>query len=320
MNEGNYIKNFKIITLLGKGLNGSVFLVEDNEKQLYALKIEQIDIKDLNNDNSQIKREIEFSNHFTNKYPKQFMKILSYQNDKCDYVHELTPERWNLMTTQMYEYYQNLFKSEYCSIKLTNVVDDVLFNIIYDLSNKRIIYELLIQVVYIAYIIQLDGYCHRDFKPKNIGIMYTKEEYIHILNKQIPTNKYMLQAIDYGNVIHKKYKNDNDFYISFDKIILKIMLKKITEYYPNIDVSEPVVIDKKYSEKLKSYNYAKNKQYKYFEQILYKIIYFEEYKQQLNIKNTKIQLFEFISITQLKYLIKHYDDLHKILTYLIKSY
>ena len=320
MKGGNYMQNIELIKVLGTGLNSTVFLAEDKRKPLYALKVEQIDVKELDNEDSQINRELDFSNHFSNKYPNHFMKILSYQNDKCDYVHELTPERWKLMSNNMYEYYQNLFKSEYCSIKLTNVVDDVLFNIIYDLSNKRIIYELLIQVVYIAYIIQLDGYYHRDFKPKNIGIMYTEDKYIHVLNKQIPTNNYMLQAIDYGNVIHKKYKNDNDFYISFDKIILKIMLKKITEYYPNIDVSEPVFIDKIYSEKLKSYNNAKNKQHKYFEQILYKIIYFEEYKQQLNINNTKIQLFEFISITQLKYLIKHYDDLHKILTYLIKSY
>ncbi len=177
MKGGNYMENIELIKVLGQGLHSTVFLAEDKRKPVYALKVEQININDIDAEDSQIKREIEFSDHLSSKYPAQFMRILTYENKKCDYIHELTPERWKLMTNRMYEYYQNLFKSEYCSIKLTNVVDEILHDILYELSNKNVIYEILIQVVYIAYLIQSNGFFHRDFKPKNIGIVYTNKEY-----------------------------------------------------------------------------------------------------------------------------------------------
>jgi serine/threonine protein kinase len=317
MNDGDFMNQFKIISILGKGIKGTVFLVEDKEKQQYALKIEQIDQHDLDSEDSQVKKEIEFSDHFSNQYPTHFMKILSYNNDKCDYVHTLSDDRWKIMSKKEYDYYQTLFKSKYCSIKLSTIVDTTLFDVMYDISNPNIINSLLIQVLYIAYVIQLDGYMHRDFKPKNIGIVYTKDKYVMILDKKIPTNGMILQAIDYGNVIHKSYKHTNDFYVIFEKFILKMMLKHITEQYPHIDVSESVSIHKEYRDKLKPYIYSKNK--KFFEQILYKIIFFKEYKKNLKIDES-IELFEFMKLSQLKYLIKHCDDLHKILMYLIKIY
>lgn len=187
---GNYLNNIELVSILGTGLKGTVFQAEEKNKPQYALKVEQIMKDDLNNSESLMKRELEFSEHLSTKYPHQFMKILVYQNNTCDYIHELTPERWKLITNRMYEYYQNLFKSEFCSIKLTNKVDLTLHDIIYELSNKDIIYEIFIQIVYIAYLIQLNGFYHRDFKPKNIGINYTENDYIHILNKK-NTNKWI---------------------------------------------------------------------------------------------------------------------------------
>lgn len=64
------------------------------------------------------------------------------QNILCKYVHKFSKERWKTLG-------KNQIK--YCSIKLTSIVDDML-------HNKKIILNLLIQVVYIAYLINKEGY------------------------------------------------------------------------------------------------------------------------------------------------------------------
>ena len=45
------------------------------------------------------------------------------------------------------------------------------------------ILDLLIQVVYISYIINKEGYIHNDLHPKNIGVVFTKDKYIEILGE-----------------------------------------------------------------------------------------------------------------------------------------
>jgi len=47
-----------------------------------------------------------------------------------------------------------------------------------------------------------NGYIHGDFHNGNIGIVNTNEEYITILNKQIPTYGRIYKAIDYGSIMY----------------------------------------------------------------------------------------------------------------------
>jgi hypothetical protein len=50
-----------------------------------------------------------------------------------------------------------------------------------------------------------NGYTHNDLHHYNIGIKKTKNKYIKILGKKIPTYGKIIKILDYGAVLHKKY-------------------------------------------------------------------------------------------------------------------
>jgi len=329
---GNYISNYTIIKTLGKGMHGTVYLVKNIEGIEFAMKIEQIFEKDLEqNFKSPVWREIDFANRMSSKYPQQFMKIFEFENKRCDYIHELEPNKWSTMNVKVKQYFEELFSSKFCSIKITSIIDIMLHDIIYKISDKNIIYNLFIQVVYLSYLINKEGYYHRDLHPKNIGVIYTKDEFINILGKNIPTNGYILQAIDYGMVIHAKYDleenerkqliDDNDLYQNVYKIIFKIMLKELIEKYPDKNINQLVSISKKDQKKIKKilHHIIQHNNYAYFEELLYKIIFFDKFQEQIGIVD-KVKLFDFLSIKDVKFLFKHYNNLEKILLYLTRIY
>ena len=328
----SYMENYKIIKEMGSGMHGTVYLVKNKGKK-YAMKVEQVFEKDLEkNLKSVIWREIDFAKNMSKKYPQQFMKIYDYENKKCNYVHHLSEEKWKSMNPEIKKYYKDLFASPYCSIKITNIVDNMLHNIIYKINNKKVILDLFIQVVNLAYIINKEGYYHRDLHPKNIGVVKTKNKYIKILDKKVLTHGYILSAIDYGMVLHKKYilekweinalKYDNDLHTNFYKIIFKIMLKNLINKYP--DINKKVPISDKDAKTLKpilenikidNSKWIKNN-YDYFQELLYKILFFDKFQEQLGI-NDKVELYEFIPLESVIFIVKHFYDLEKILNHLI---
>lgn len=334
---GKYFENMYIEKTLGVGTHGTVYLVKDSKtNEKYAMKVEQIFEKDVKESTkSPIWREIDFAEIMSGKYPDQFMKIYKYKNEKCNYTRDLTSEQWKTMSQAATNYYKELFSSPYCSIKLTSIVDDMLHNIIYKLSDKKIIMDLFIQVVHIAYLINKEGYFHRDLHPKNIGIINTKKKNIKILDKNIPTHGYLLQAIDYGLVIHGKYqleeyelnalKYDNYLHQSFYKIIFKIMLKNLIDKYPSININQIVPISKEDAKKLEpclknilvdDSKYIKDS-YDFFQELLYKIIFFDKFQEQIGVK---VELFDFIPISEVEYFVKNYHNIYKILRHFIKKY
>jgi hypothetical protein len=56
--------------------------------------------------------------------------------------------------------------------------------------------------------------------------------------------------------------------------------------------------------------------YDYFQELLYKIKFFDKFQEQIGIKG-KVELFEFIPIDSVKFIVKHFYDLEKILEHLI---
>ena len=338
-----YMKNYKIIKELGTGTHGTVFLVKNKKtKQKYAMKVEQVFKKDLEESlKSPIWREIDFAENLSSKYPQQFMKIYEYKNKKCNYVHHMTEDKWNYVQYYMStgkwngikrknqeEYYKKLYASPYCSVKITSIVDDVLHYIIYKIDDEKIVLDLFIQVVNIAYLINKEGYYHRDLYPKNIGVIFTKDKYVTILNKQVLTHGYVLSAIDYGVVLHKKYilseqeqyslKYNNDLRPSFDRIILRMMLKNlVSKYYPKKYINKIVSISDKDAETLEPIlENMKNDNYNYFQEILYKIIFFDKFQEQIGVSE-KVKLFEFMPVESVKFIVRNFYDLKKILEHLI---
>lgn len=333
----NLLNNIDVIGSLGKGMHGTVYLVEDtNTNKKYGMKVEQILKKDMvKSSKSLIWREVEFAKTLSKKYPQQFMKIYKYENKKCKYVHSFREEIWNTMGEKQKKYYQRLFASSYCSIKLTSIIDNMLHDVIYDITDKSIILALFIQVIYIVYLMNKEGYNHQDFHPKNIGIVYTKDKYIKILNKKVPTYNYLLQAIDYGMVLHNKYQLEkweenmlkyvNDLHINFYKIIFKIMLRNLVNKYPEININKIVPISKKDAKFLDQYlknitidnSKFNQKIYNYFQELLYKILFFDKFQEQLGVK-TKVKLFEFIPIKSVIYYVNNINDIKKVLQHFIK--
>jgi len=135
-------------------------------------------------------------------------------------------------------------------------------------------------------------------------------------------------------VLHKKYvleeweQNDlkykNDLHNNFYKIVLKIMLKNMINKYPELDINKIVPIsdeDAKTLEpvfeniKIDNSEWVKDN-YDYFQELSYKIIFFDKFQEQMGI-NEKVELFKFIPIESVKFIVKHFYDLEKILEHLI---
>ena len=63
---------------------------------------------------------------------------------------------------------------------------------------------MIIQLLYINYLIQSEGFVHGDFHYGNIGVInVNKNKKVKIFDKMIPTFGNQFVAIDYGGVLHK---------------------------------------------------------------------------------------------------------------------
>jgi len=183
------INKYKIIKKIKSGGQGSVFLTKYNNKK-YALKIEKIIEKDITKNLSSIYwREIEFTTYMNKKYPNLFLKL---------YAHDIV-NNYNFTLDNPYniEYIDKLNKSKYCSRKVYEYIDTTLDKIINNLSYNEL-YSILIQLCYIIYIMNKNGYTHNDIHISNIGIKNTNKNNIIIFNKRIPSYNKIVKILDYG--------------------------------------------------------------------------------------------------------------------------
>jgi hypothetical protein len=191
------IDDYKIIKKLGSGQFGTTYLVEKDNKK-YALKIEKIYKRDMKKSyKSDVWREIDFATTLSNKYPEQFMTLYEY-----DFID-------NCKHTQKYDesFLEKFFertKSKYCSRKIYSLVDTTLED--YKIKSREQFYSIVTQLCYILYAMYKNGYTHNDFHIGNIGIIFTNKEKIKVFDTEIKTYGVIVQAIDYGAVLHHKYK------------------------------------------------------------------------------------------------------------------
>jgi hypothetical protein len=326
--------------ILGKGFKGTVYLATNNKGNKYALKAEQIRKIDAEKSlKSFVWRELYFAKNMADKYPNQFMKIYDYQIDKngiYKHDHKNVKGADNISNADK-KYYSQLFASPYSFITLTSLVDGIFGQVNWPTA---IFYNLFIQNVYIAYLINKEGYMHADLHQNNIGFVKTSDKTINILGYNIPTHGYYLQAIDYGSILSKKFdlksteikrmETDNDlsppinnFLIKFDTLIKTYKeLKSI-----NIDdiLYNNYQIDKNdLNECIKfipNYESLDKISKKFLSISIYKILFYDKFeKYLLGDKLTKpIAPDLLLPKNIIIYIIGHFLDVKKILEYLIKN-
>ena len=314
-----YTDKYNIIKEIGYGYLGTVYLVEDKYNNKYAMKIEKMFEIEINKSlKYRLWREIEFSNKMYKKYPCHFMKIYDYYIDKkCNYILDLNKNGLKLELLNNFEkkYYQDLFNSLYCSIKIYTLVDITLKDL-YEQNklNDNEIYDLFIQLLYVIYLCKKNKYIHTDLNMGNIGLIKTSNKNINIFNKKVNTHGYIIVLLDYGNIINKKYilfnfkDFENKYHINTNnKVEINNKIKKYIKKYL------PIKYDIKINNDILS-------------QSIYKIIFYKHFENKLlndnnllNNNNNYIKPKLLLPLNVIIYLIKNIYNIKKCILYLINN-
>ncbi len=249
---------YNIIKKIGNGAYGTTYKVEYNNKY-YALKKQKILESDTKkNLNSNIWREIEFYK-WINKLNKDdqifFMKLYEFNIEKsCDLNQEIDNKQLN--------------RSKICLNLLVDLKDGVLKDLNLSKNQNN---SLLIQMLYIIYLLRKSNWIHHDIHPGNIGYKIVDEDMkltIRINNKlfKIPTYGYIFSLIDYGmcsnkKILKKSIEKKNyklNYSLNFD---LWCFLEEYSfNYYKNINELKKNNINlKKLHEIITKYVYENNK-------------------------------------------------------------
>lgn len=326
------ILNINIQTKLGEGKQGKVFLGLDksNSYKKYAVKISKIFYT---NYLKSYLREIKFANLMYAKYPDHFLKLYDYE---FEFNNHTILKLYDFDTNKTY------------LLTIWSLIDLTLKELInsWYTFNYKIYFDLFIQIIYCAYLINNEGYVHRDLKTENIGLVYTNKKYIDILGTIIPTHGFIVKIIDYGKVIKSKFaKYRNDIYYIFDRpcnsLLYDIINNNLFDIYNQAKLTQSHInniktyfynnkdknkIDHYFSFILKYGNISKNDSYKYIKnndqldtiKYLYKIINIDDFKHKYNdniISNIKIN--NMITTDKLLYMIKKNFNILDILKFLI---
>lgn len=332
--HGGSNDNYKIIKEIGIGMTGTVYLVKDKLNNKYAMKIEKI-LKNQSKESLKydLWREIEFSNTIHKKYPKHFMKMYdNWIDKKCEHIQDWEKQglKLELFDKSTQNYYKKLFNSPYCSIKIYSLIDLTLKDI-YEQINDNQYYDIFIQCLYIMYLCHKLGYLHRDWKMDNIGLVKTTEEYINIFDTKIKTHGYLVVLLDYGGIIHEKYilssyeKNlftnkITDLFFMFDRYKYNMIFNyKEFENKYNIDTSNNITINDEIIKEIQKYLPKFNKNNNILSQYIYKIIYYNDFQNNLvgkNIKPIKPKLF--LQQETILFIIKNIYNIKKCILFLIE--
>jgi hypothetical protein len=323
---------YDIIDELGNGMFGTVYKIK-YKNNYFAMKIEHILNEDIiKNIKSQQWREIDFINKFGKKYKDQFIRLYSYDFvDSCKHIQKY-PVNLKNFDKKNRDKIIKLSKSKTCIRKIYELVDGNVKDLLPKLNQQQI-YSFILQVSIIVDILQKAKYIHGDFHSGNIGYIKTDKQFIKYKNLKIPTYGYIFKAIDYGYVMHPKYKlgkDDKKWYKDLYKreLITPLLTSLIdfTEYWDYVEDNNIKLNFKKYMKKLEKTDIFKitqlqfpnitNKQYIFnITEILYpdefqKIILDKKY-----IKTLVPRLF--IDILDIIYLFNINFDPDKIIKYFI---
>ena len=206
------IDKFKIVKKLGAGMVGTTYLASYKNKK-YALKIEKIAKNNLKQDiSTRDWRDVNFSENFANKHPDQFITLYAYDivND-CTHVQEYADNKIpQYLPKYVIKMLEDKQKSTYCIRKVYSLIDDN-FNNIYKSLTKEQFYSFMGQIAYIYLLLQKSGYTHNDLHSDNIGFVHVdKNKKLNILKYKFPTLGIQIKALDYGMILHDKYKMNKE--------------------------------------------------------------------------------------------------------------
>lgn len=201
--------NIIIKKKLGAGMLGTTYLAEYKNKQ-YALKIQHILEKDKIKDyKNEMWRELDLYK-FINKLDKEdrtfFTKLHDYKiYNNCNHIQKRPFDVNNNL--EFANKLKELDESDWClkyllDYKGNNTLHTYLIK--KKLTEKQIL-SILVQVSKIILILYDGGYSHNDLHPGNIMINKTTKKYFNFMGKKIPFHGYQISAIDYGEVLHKKF-------------------------------------------------------------------------------------------------------------------
>lgn len=202
----------KIIKTLGAGMYGTTYLVNYKDKK-YAMKIQHILEKDIKKDyKNEIWRELDLYNYI-NKLNKEdqrfFTKLYDFEIiDNCNHNQERPFNIDSIQDNNFIKKLQTLDKSKVCVKYLLDYKGNInLDNFLtkHKITEKQIL-SLCLQICKIIYVLYQGGYSHNDLHPGNIMINKTNKKYFNFMNKKICYKGYQLTSIDYGEVLHKKFK------------------------------------------------------------------------------------------------------------------
>ena len=186
-------------------------------KKKYIVKIEHVTKNDKNTDNNPVKRELDFSLKFGNKYSKHFMELIDYYyKDDCT-----LSLRWDLndppkpWSKKLINEYKSIINEKICLYKVYSKMDVILNDVLKTLTHKQI-YSMLLQVSYAMKLLHSHNYIHGDLHSGNVGAIKTlKRATIKLGSVTIPTYGYHWKLIDFGLTLHKddiKTKDDKERY------------------------------------------------------------------------------------------------------------
>jgi hypothetical protein len=225
--------NSKIIKKLGEGFEGDVFLVKEG-KELQIMKIMKIPENDISpNIKYPLWREFEFAK-FSKNYPTFFMQLKSFTIEmECEFKKK-TPG-WLYNDKDQHKEFKKRQSSHYCAVlKYEPLLRGTLGVLYMNINNKylprinretwqfpanyyKISYGILLQQLYILYLLLENDWIHRDAHIFNW--MYKenrgKIKLVGLDKSYNITCPFMIVLCDYGMVTHKTFPEDDKK--SFDR-------------------------------------------------------------------------------------------------------
>lgn len=204
--------NYKRLKVLGTGMFGTTYLIKINNKN-YALKTQHILPSHRKKDfKYELWRELDLYKYIgkLNKNDKKFFtqlydyKIYNNCKHKQKRPFKLIDDDNNEFTKKL----KKLDKSPWCVDLLIDYHGKWTLGkylVKHSITEKQC-YSLLVQIMKIVHILQKGGYSHNDLHLENVMVIPTKDKYFSFKNKKIPYRGLQIIAIDYGEVLHEKFK------------------------------------------------------------------------------------------------------------------